>query len=1106
MKPSFLIHLFAAIVVTLVQACQHHDKEQPATDPLFALLPVSKTGIDFNNVLTEGLNTNVLMYEYFYNGGGVATGDVNGDGLEDIYFTGNMTDNKLYLNKGNMQFRDVTSAAGVAGRSGPWKTGIAMADVNGDDKLDLYVCYSGNGRGERRENQLFINEGPDANGTPHFREQAHQYGLADSSHSTQSVFFDYDKDGDLDMLLINHNIFRYTHLDDRSIQELSKKTDLMSGVRLFQNEQGKFKDITTAAGLKSTVLSHGLGAGVSDLNSDGWPDIYLSNDYLEPDYLYLNKGNGTFNDRLSASVGHTSFYSMGNDIADINNDGYPDLLTLDMLPEDNRRQKLLAAPDNYEAFNMLVKAGFHYQYMRNMLQVNNGEGAFSEVGQLSGISSTDWSWAPLFADYDNDGWKDLFITNGYVRDYTNMDFLKYMGDFLQNGAVMRKDLLQLVQKMPASNVVNYGFRNNGDLTFTKMSSQWGFKEPSNSNGAAYSDLDNDGDLDLVMNNINQPAFVYENKSNKQENFNYLKIKLEGASHNTQGIGAKVLLYGGGKMQYLEQMPSRGFQSSVSPILHYGLGKDKIIDSLQVIWASGKVQTLTNVQANQLIKLQEKEAANLYQFAKTPAPIYKESKAPFAYHDAPSNINDFKRQPLLINPLSFSGPCLVKGDVNGDGLEDLYAGGGNGQAAMLYLQRQGGKFVQKVVAAFEADKQREDADALFFDCNGDGLQDLYVVSGGYHNYTPEDVLLQDRLYLGDGKGNFAKATDALPEMNVSKSCVRETDVNGDGFLDLFVGGRVIPGRYPETPQSYLLINDGKGHFNDKTSSIAPSLQKTGMVTDAAWLDLNGDNKKDLVVIGEWMPVTVYVNANGKLENKTSKYFDKVYRGWWNKLLTGDFNHDGKTDLVIGNMGLNTLCKATDAEPAELYFKDFDDNGSVDPILCFYMQGKSYPYVFRDELLDQMSTMRTRFTDYKSYADATIKDIFSDAELRDAGHLKANYLKTAYFEGGTNGKFQERALPLQVQFSPVFTITALDYDKDGNEDLLFCGNINQARLRFGKSDANNGVLLKGNGKGAFQYITQPQSGFHLSGDVRCVVNITGTLLFGINQNELKAYTTK
>lgn len=1098
--PIFFILLIAS------SSCQNPAPEEKSEDqlaPLFTLLPVAKTNIDFTNILTEGLNTNVLMYEYFYNGGGVAVGDVNADGYDDLYFTSNLGSNKLYLNQRDMVFEDITSLAGVAGREGPWKTGVTMADVDGDGLLDIYVCYSGNLSPEKRKNQLFINQGPDEKGNPLFKEQAEMYGIASSSYSTQGTFFDYDNDGDLDLFLLNHNPKSLPILDETTTAEILKSQD-PAGSQLFRNEHGKFIESTLDAGIQNSALSYGLGAGIADINGDGWMDMYICNDYTAPDFLYINNGDGTFTDHIQNSLGHTSHFSMGNEVADINNDGLPDIFTLDMLPEDNRRQKLLMAPDNYEKFDFQVRMGFHHQYMRNMLQINNGDGTFSEMGQLAGISNTDWSWAALFADYDNDGWKDLYITNGFPRDYTNLDFVKYMGDFLQQNEdnLRRQNVLELVHQSPTSNVTNYLFKNKGG-SFENVTENWGLDQVSNSNGAVYADLDNDGDLDLIVNNINLPAFIYQNEASSQNDHHYLKIKLEGEGKNTFGLGAKISLFHKGKQQYVEQMPTRGYQSSVSPILHVGLGDVDQIDSLKVTWLTGKKELLFEIGVNQLLNLKEENAGPKNLTKPLPSPIFTEIPSPIQSPQKANSINDFKRQPLLVNPLSFSGPVLVQQEINGDGLEDIFVGGSAQQPGKLFLQNSKGAYVEKTVSDFALDQLSEDTAAAFFDANGDGFLDLYVCSGGYGNFLPDDPLLQDRLYLNDGKGNFSKQPDALPTMLTSSSTVTVNDINGDGHPDFFVGGRVIPGRYPEIPQSYLLINDGQGQFKDMTAILAPDLQKVGMVTDAAWIDLDGDKLEELVLVGDWMPISVFSKKGGKLIKNTAHFFDQEYSGWWNTLFIDDLNGDGKPDLMVGNQGLNTQVRASEKEPAEMFYKDFDGNGSVDPILCFYIQGTSYPYVTRDELLDQMAMMRTRFRDYESYAETSLEDVFSKEELEGAGYLRANHLSTTLFVSGPEGKYQPKELPIEVQTSPVFAINTVDLDADGKKDLILGGNMEQARLRFGKYDANYGLLLKGDGKGNFSYVPQWKAGFSIKGDVRSILVLPEKLLFGINQKGIVAY---
>jgi len=1104
---------YSLLIMLALSACNDKssgtavsNSSNPDSLKLFTQLDSSVTGIGFRNDITENDYTNAMVYEYTYNGGGVAIGDVNNDGLDDIFFTANQKANRLYLNKGNLKFEDITQTSGTGGRAGCWKTGVTMADVNADGLLDIYVCYSGDLPGTNRTNELLINKGPDGDGKPVFQDEALKWGIADSAYSTQASFFDYDKDGDLDMILINHNPRPFPNLDEAYLTSLKNKPNLTTGVKLYQNTGNFFRENTKASGIINTSLSFGLGVSVADINNDGWPDIYLCNDYNAPDFLYINNKNGTFTDRLGEMIGYTSEFSMGNDVADFNNDGWNDIYTLDMVPEDNHRQKLLSATDNYELFELRNKVGLHPQFMRNMLHLNNGNNSFSEIAQLSGISNTDWSWAPLFADFDNDGWKDLFVTNGFVHDYTNMDFMKFMGDYLRqnNYEVQNKNLLELALKAPSSDVVNYVFKNNGDLTFKNMSAAWGMDKASNSNGASYADLDNDGDLDLVVNNTKQIASVFRNDASSINGNHYLRLKLKSENKNTLGIGAKIFVYCDSLIQTIEQLVSRGFQSSVSPVLHVGLGKSIEVDSLRIVWPSGKTQLLKNVPTDTVLKLNEEEAVEKHKTGLVKAiPLLRPLKKIITYAHVENPTNDFKRQPLLTTSLSYGGPCLAKGDINGDGLEDLYVGGASGQPGKIFLQNYKGEFTATDQPALNEDAKSEDADATFADVDGDGDKDLYVSSGGYDGFLPNDAALQDRLYLNNGKGKFTKTGNSLPEMLVSKSCVIAADINSDGAIDFFVGGRVIPGRYPETPESFLLVNDGKGHFANIIKNKSNPLAMAGMISSAAFVDINSDKQPDLVTAGEFMPIQIWINNNGKFTDQTTTYFSKPVFGCWNKIVIDDFNNDGKPDIIAGNMGLNSQLKCSEKEPAELYYKDFDDNGSVDPILCYYIQGKSYPAVSRDELLDQMSTMRTKFINYKSYADATLQDVFTNEELQNAGHLKATSLASACFVSTMGGKFQQIDLPLAAQQSPIYTICLTDVDKDGVKDILIGGNVSNARLRFGYCRASHGQILKGLGNGKFEIIPPAKTGLQIDGDLRSMAVFHNTILFGINNAPLVSY---
>jgi len=1078
---------FILIVFLLQQSCTEKPKKDKASNTintieepsLFTLLSENKTNITFQNTLKEGLNANVLVYEYLYNGGGVATGDFNNDGLQDLYFTSNMGENKFYLNEGDFTFKDITTTSKVAGRPGPWKTGITSADVNGDGKLDLYLCYSGALPDAKRKNQLFINQGNDANNIPVFKEQAEEYGLASAAFSNQGYFFDYDKDGDLDMLLLNHNPKSLPVLNEVSTKEFLKKDDPFQGTRLFEQKNNKFIDVTEKAGISGSALTYGLGIGISDINNDGWQDFYISNDYTVPDYLYINNKNGTFTDQLGNQMGHTSHFSMGNNVADINNDGLQDIFTLDMLPKDNKRQKLLLSPDNYEKFDLNIRSGFHHQYMRNMLQLNNGDNTFSEIGQLSGISNTDWSWAPLFADFDNDGLKDLFISNGYFRDYTNLDFINYMDSYVQSkGRLQRQDVLELIKEMPASNLTNFYYSNKDGINFTDNTIQAGIDQPANSNGSIYVDIDNDGDLDLVVNNINKPAFIYRNDTEK-ETSNQINIQLKGANKNTQGIGSKVSVYSNGKMQVVEQMPTQGYLSTVSSILHFGLDDINTIDSLIVLWNSGKTETLRDVPTNQLLVLEEKNAKKPALQKDKSEVLFSKDESVIDFLHRSSQVNDFKRQSLLLKQLSHDGPPIAKGDINNDGLEDIIIGGGIGQATSVFIQNASKGFHQKSNTDFELDQQYFDTDIALLDGNNDGNLDIYIASGGYHNLAANDPLLQDRLYLGNGKGDFKKSDTALPKMLMSTGSITFSDINNDTYLDLFVGGYTNPGRFPEIPRSYILINDGKGNFVDQTDKVQNSLKNPGMVTDALWVDIDGDQKEDLIVVGEWMPMSIYLNKNGKLTNATDQFLNEPLSGLWTSLQIADLNNDNKPDIIAGNIGTNTQFKLDNDTPAELYYSDFDHNGSIDPILNFYMDGVSYPYVTRDELLGQLSGKRQQFNSYEKYASATINDIFSKDDLEKAKKLTANHQETTILLSTTSKKYKSVPLPIQAQYAPVSEIITSDFNNDGKEDILLLGNNDFYKLRIGKFDANYGTILLGVGDGNFNYLPQTKSGLSIKG---------------------------
>ena len=1104
-------YLFIFVAI-LFYACQS-DSTMPNgisnTSKLFKTLSPKESGITFSNNLKEDSTINYFTYPYIYMGGGVAVGDINNDGLKDIYFTGNMVDNALYLNEGNLRFKDITKHAKVESDN-RWVTGVTMADVNADGWMDIYVCVSG--KFATTKNQLFINQGVNDSGIPTFEEEAESRGVAYIGKSTQATFFDYDKDGDLDMYLANYPATGFK-TPSYSYAFFREKKDESKSDKLYQNNgDGTFVDVTAASGILNFGLS--LSATVGDFNQDGWEDIYVSNDFASPDYFYFNNGDGTFRDEVKTSTKHTAFFGMGTDVADINNDGLLDILQMDMTPEDNRRNKANMASMNIAGFWEIVNYGLGYQYMQNVIQLNNGiakDGLphFSDISRIAGMSSTDWSWAGLMADFDNDGWKDVYITNGTRRDINNKDYF----NTIEKATYKVKQTynnLDLTLNLPSEKIANYTYKNNGDLTFEQVTDYWGLDFEGFSNGASYADLDNDGDLEIIINNIDHPSMIFKNQTIELSRGNFISIKLEGSRKNPNGLGTKVTLKTVDNLQYQECTMTRGFQSSVSPDLHFGISQATQAEEIIVEWPDGNRQVLKNVPANQKLTIQHKNSTQANGEKNQAKTMFNDvtSSSGVDFKHEENKFDDFKYEILIPHQYSKMGSGIAVGDVNGDGLEDFYVGGAGGQSGKLFMQKKDGTFSYIPNLDIENDANQEDMGALFFDADNDGDQDLYVVCGG-NEYKEGSPKMQDKFYLNDGKGNLTKTDQVLPKILSSGSRVKQADYDGDGDLDLFVGCRIVPQSYPLPGKSYLLKNElketGKLKYVDVTEDVAPDLLKAGLVTDAVWVDFNGDEALDLIIVGEWMPITVLINKSGKFVNETKSYQLEKSTGWWYSIAADDFDNDGDVDLVAGNLGLNYKYQASEEESFDVFASDYDKNGKLDIVLGYYHDGVQYPLRGKQCSEEQIPAIKQKYKDYNTFAEASLVDIYTEQDLNNSTHYKAFTFASSFIENKGIDDVTITPLPNLAQLSSINDIIIHDFNEDGNLDIAVAGNLYASEIETPRNDASYGNILLGDGKGGFKPLPFTESGFYLNYDTKDLAKIkteNGFSILAANNNDVMA----